>query len=350
MSARRCRMAAWSAAALLAILCAAQPARAQAFVPDKGEGAVSVLFQESYVTKHLLPTNSYDVGHIRSVSALVDFGIGLGRRTAVNVAVPYLALRYTGNRPHNMLPGEEVYHPAFVFQDDGAFHGAVQDLRVDFRYNATRRGLVVTPFVAVGGPRHEYEVFAQSAVGRNLREVQVGTLVARLLDPVIPRAFIQGRYAYSVAEQAAGISPKRSNMALEAGYFIKPSLRAFFLTTAQFTHNGIDFPEPPAVPRLVLGSEQFVHHDRVARYEEFNLGFGAAFDLTASVGVFGSFMKTMTGRNIHVLDRMVTAGVSFGFGWKAGAGSLKQAAATAEADRARAEADALLKCVCMKNE
>jgi arylsulfatase A-like enzyme len=48
-------------------------------------------------------------------------------------------------------------------------------------------------------------------------DLQVGVYVARVLDPVIPGAFVQGRYAYGFSERQLDISHNRSLLDLEMG-------------------------------------------------------------------------------------------------------------------------------------
>jgi hypothetical protein len=97
---------------------------------------------------------------------------------------------------------------------------------------------------------------------------------------------------------------------LEGGYFFTPSIRAFGMVSSQVTHGGIDFPLGglPAVP-----AEYKLTHDIIQRVNFVNLGGGAAYSLTDSLDLFGSFTRLVTGRNGHALDRGITVGASWSF-------------------------------------
>jgi hypothetical protein len=272
----------------IALTSASSTVLAQAWTPAKGEGTVAIQFQDTFVKYHQLPTVRLDRGHIRGKTVLVDFTFGLTDKVAVGIALPYVAGKYNGPFPHVRDDGSTL--------DDGAYHSTFQDFRFDVRYNASRRGLVFTPFIANTLPSHGYEYFAHSAIGRHVREIQVGAYWAKLLDPVVPGMFVQGRYSYGFAERILGISHNRSNLDLEVGYFIKPELRVFALGAGQLTHGGIDLY---GNSRLVLGPVLYPHHDQVARDNMLNVGVGGAYDLSPAIGDGRRLHRRMEGQ-IHV--------------------------------------------------
>src|SRR5262245_62050940 len=178
-------------------------AQSQAWTPARGDGTVSVQVQDAFVKYHELPTIRLDRGHIRSQTVMIDFTYGINDRVAVSASLPYVASKYHGSRPHASA------------LDDGSYHATFQDFQFDIRYNLTRRRLVVTPFASAIIPSHAYEYFAHSAPGRDLRELQVGTYWAKLLDPVLPGLFLQGRYSYGFTQRILGIFHDRSNLELQ---------------------------------------------------------------------------------------------------------------------------------------
>ena len=220
----------------------APDASAQAFVPPAGEGTVSFLFQNMLVRDHYLTTTRRDFfGPIDTNVFVIDVGYGVTDRLAVDVALPFVISKYSGDYPHPLpLP----LTPVTI--DDGRYHGAFQDVRLAVRYSVVRGRTAVTPFVGSFMPSHGYEYFAHSAPGRRLWEVQVGVTAAALLDQLIPGAFVQGRYSYGFVQPVADLSDvrlnsNRSNADLEMGYFVTPGLRLFVLAAGQLTHGGIDF-------------------------------------------------------------------------------------------------------------
>ena len=153
------------------------PADAQAWLFSRGQGTVSVLYQNLFVEKHLLPDGKpVDGGHIRSRNMLVDVTFGLTDRLTIGGSLPFVAASYDGMFPH--------LRNGVVTLDDGQTHGTWQDFRFDLRYNVTRRVVTLTPFVGVIAPSHGYEYYAHAAPGRDIWELQIGTYVGRLVTSV----------------------------------------------------------------------------------------------------------------------------------------------------------------------
>src|SRR5262245_17702153 len=84
----------------LAGLVVPRGARAQAWVPARGEGSVAVSFQSMNVTRHLAGTTRVDAGVIDSNVLLTDFSFGATDKIAVDLAIPFVSAKYTGSRPH----------------------------------------------------------------------------------------------------------------------------------------------------------------------------------------------------------------------------------------------------------
>lgn len=324
------------ALALLGLLAAAVDVRAQAWVAPKGEGAVTVAYQNTLVKEHLSKTTPVAVGDIDSHVMLVDVTYGLTDRIAVDFSVPFVSSRYVGPVPH---PGSAY--------DNGSFHGAWSDLRFAVRYNLTRAGAVITPYIGTTVPSHDYVFFAHAAPGQRLNELQVGAYAAKLLDRGIPGLFVSGRYSYGFVEKVLDISHNRSSADFEVGYFISPSLRAFAMTSGQYSHGGIDFPlgGTPALPPVYRPV-----HDQIQRVHYLKAGAGLSFSVSDSLDVFGSFARQVAGRNGHNMDRAVTVGASWGFS----VGKRRPPADQASAARgtgamARKREGSLLRCICQKS-
>jgi hypothetical protein len=282
----------------------ASPARAQAWLPPQGEGAISFLFQDMLFKYHAQPVDRVDLGHTRSESMLVDVTYGITNKLAVSFGVPWVAAKYNGPNPHPISLTDSTSSPL----DDGAYHSTWQDIRFDVRYNVTRRGAVLTPFVGTVIPSHGYTYLAHAAPGRRVKELQLGVSGAKLLDRV-PGLFVQGRYAYGIAEKIADVSHNRSVAELEVGYFLTPKLRLLALSTGQLTHGGVDLGRG-----LRAQNEQlWQYHDRIVRFNMLGVGGGASYAVTDTIDLFGSMMHTVAQRNGHVLDRGVSLGLSWGF-------------------------------------
>jgi hypothetical protein len=287
------------ASVVFAAVCARE-VLAQAWVPSKGEGAAAILYQDSFVKDHLLASGArQDRGHVRSNTFIFDVTYGLTDRIALTLGVPFVRSRYTGAFPHP--------NP----QDDGQAHSGFQDVRFGLRYNLLQGPLAITPFVGTNMPSHDYATFAHAALGTRVRDLEIGAYVGRLLNPFLPNAFIQARYSYAFAERIVDVRRDRSNLNLEIGYFVTPSVRIFALGAGQKIHGGIDLPD---AGWRSLPPDQGPHHDRIARADMLDAGGGIQVSVTRSLDVFGSYVKTLAGRNGHALERAITIGASWSFG------------------------------------
>lgn len=276
------------------------------------------------------PCRTIDVGHIQAQTLLLDTSYGLTDTIALDLSVPYVTSKYTGSRPH----------PSVL--DDGAYHATFQDVRFALRYNLRPGRFAVTPFVGTIVPSHDYEYYAHSAAGRRLREVQIGTYVAKLLDPVVPGAFVQARYSYGIAQRVLDIAHNRSNAEVEAGYFVASAVRVFALGAGQLTHGGIDTPYRPDLSAPdPLTPEQRIHHDQISRVNFLSVGGGASVSLNESVDVFASIMTQVAGRNGHALSR----GINLGMTW-----SFKRQHGSASPTTAQTQASSLVRCLCQKGD
>jgi hypothetical protein len=312
------------ATALIVLVGAAAPAQGQAWVPAKGEGTVSVLFSNVLSREHHLPDEKYDLGHIDANTLLFDVTYGITDRVAVTVGLPVVVSRYRGNFPHRPITW-----------DDAQWHTAAQDFRLGLRYNVIRGPLMVTPFVGSELPSHDYEFFTHAAPGRGLQEINAGLAAGRLFAEL--GLVVQGRYSLAFSERALEDFPRRYSLAaVETAYFLTPSIRLLAMTAARIGHTGIDlYPDSSRV----LPFEIFYEHDRISRESYWNVGGGAGVSLTDTVDLYGSFTRTITGRNTHAVNRGVSIGLSWSFG---GSGS------AALASRSTREG-ALVRCLCQKD-
>jgi len=209
---------------------------------------------------------------------------------------------------------------------------------------------VITPFVGSVVPSHDYAFYGHAAGGERLNELQVGTYVAKLFTSGIPGMFLSGRAAYGFVEKVQDISHNRTVADLEGGYFISPSFRAFGTLSAQNTHGGIDFPLGglPAVP-----AEYKLTHDIIQRVNFLNLGAGAAYAISDTFDIFGSFSHQVAGRNGHMLDRGITIGASWGFSLRSKKGEVVApgtGAPAGEYANAMGKREGTLgRCICQKS-
>jgi hypothetical protein len=229
---------------------------------------------------------------------------------ALSFRMPYVASKYPGPFPHRF---ERRTLTPTNRQDDGTYHGGVQDFNFAFRYRLPTRRVAMTPFVEGLVPSHEYESNAHAAIGKDLRGLGAGLNVGTFLGPF---AYVHTHYSYTVVERVVGIRPNRSRLDSEFGYFLTERLALRFAESLLITHDGWDFPEdpPPGSPLAVL-----VHHDRLQKAQSLHLGGGLSFVLDDSWDVFASVLGFVWGRNGHA-HTAISVGINrrFAFGGSGG--------------------------------
>lgn len=272
---------------------------AQAFLPLKGDGSVSITFQHVNAAGHFIDDGSrLPEYQSRSSNLIFHVEYGVTERLALSLAIPYMNTKYTGNQEPLNLPLNVL--------DDGFYHGTLQDLGFELRYNAFRRPVVVTPFFQAIIPSHDYDTIGEAASGRRLREYLVGAYAGRLLNPVLPRAFVHGNYSYAFVEQDLNIPLNRSNANMQLGYFVTPSVPVSFLWGRQWTHGGLGYFESFEV------LEDFLNIDRIMRENFQHVGVGAQFPLGKSLAVHVNVAKFVSGQNSHY-GTAISAGVTWSF-------------------------------------
>jgi hypothetical protein len=277
-------------------LALAATACAQAWLPLEGEGQVTVTYQHSYVRDHLdFAGEKFDVGAIRSHTQVLSFEYGLTNKLALDADIAHVSSRYLGH------VGPVPHGPV----DTGSYHPTFQDARIAVRYNVYNGPVVVTPFVGLVIPTHHYETRGHSAVGRDLRELQMGVNVGRDLEGVLPRSYVHGRYSFAVVERVEEFNLNRSNADWEIGHLATRRLSLRFTGAWQRTHGGIDIPRDSDHPHFRD------IHDRASRSGFIRLGGGATFSLSKSLDLHADYTSTVWGINTHA-----ARGVSLGFSWR----------------------------------
>jgi hypothetical protein len=340
-----------AALALAALVAPAAPAAAQAFMPMRGDGTVTVYYATNLVERHMNNSGaSDDVGHIDTRNMIVDFSMGVGRKFAFSVTLPLVAARYRGPFPHavdgrlGLTPAEQELYPDFQTLDDSHFHQTWQDFRGEVRYNLTTKGLALTPFATYVLPTHDYETLSHAAAGRHVRELQIGAYAARVITRW-PGAFVQARYSHAFEETVADISRSRDNLVLEGGYFLTTKWRVFGMVSGQLTHGGLNVHVSPRVDRQGI---LYINHDRIQRTDFVAAGGGVAYSLSSMITLFAQASRTLMEINGHAEWGGLNVGMmySFGPGVKLTARANKRKAGDDTDDALRTSQ--LAKCPCLK--
>jgi hypothetical protein len=169
------------------LVCLRIPTRlsAQAFVPLKGDGSVTLAYQYVNVHDHFLGDGTrVQKGRVYSQSAILLTDYGLTDSLAVTLSVPYVQAKYLGLNAHD--PTTLKFPNDAPLLDDGTYHGSFQDLGFGVRYNVRVNPVAITPFISVNVPSHDYPFFAHSAIGRDLRQFMLGANVGGRLERLLP--------------------------------------------------------------------------------------------------------------------------------------------------------------------
>lgn len=282
-----------------------------AWLPPKGEAWLSLGYGNVFVTKHYLGTVANpgdnvetDIGHVRGQTVAIEVGYAITDRLAVSAAIPLIVNKYDGTRPHYPVRGAAS---GFTL-DDGRYHTTFQDYAFAARYQLFNAAIAVAPFVAAVIPSHDYYTLSHSAAGRNLNEYLLGVSVGGRLDRLVAGSYFQVGYSYAFVERVAGIQHDRSNVGLELGYFLTPSLAARLIGTGYYTHGGLVFRSGREI-----APEIWTYHDLVDHSSAINLGAGLSYALTGSTEVYVSYLRTVQGRGGHKIDQGLSFGVSWSF-------------------------------------
>lgn len=147
------------------------------------------------------------------------------------------------------------------------------------------------------------------AVGRGLRELHAGLNAGRLLDPLVPGAYLDLHAGYVLSERALGVSTNKAIADLAAGYFFMPRFSTRLVFNHQKTFGGLDCG-PCIDPSLPANLRE--GHDRLLKDDHTRAGVAVDFAATPAVGLYAAYMTTLRGRNTHY-GYGVTLGVARSF-------------------------------------
>jgi hypothetical protein len=281
----------------------AKTASGQALTPEQGEGSFTTAYNYIAFNGHFDADGSRVTDAAsRAQNVLFEFEYGITDKLAVNVSVPIVSTRYASTSPPpEVLRGlfdqtRQALGPEFYghdFLDDGNYHTTVTDFALSARYNVALRPLIVTPFIALGVPSHNYAYVGESAPGRNLREVQFGTFLGRRLDPFLRKGYVQSLLAFAIPEEALGERTYRMNISLEFDYLLSRRLAVRGFTNWQHSFEGIGSLEDLTTPELALT------HDRLLKASYWHLGGGLAYSVTPKTSINADVVTFLAGSVTH---------------------------------------------------
>jgi hypothetical protein len=274
---------------------------AQAWTPGKGEGTVSLTYQNYDVAGHYDAQGRKNTnGGTQSHTAMAEVDYGITDTISLTVGLPFIASKYTG--PDVYFVGGVETHPGPL--DDRTYHGAFQDLRLEVRRLFWAGPVPVAPFIGASFPTHGYETIGEAVPGRGRRDLQVGASIGVNLDRVLDGAYAHGRYGYAAAQRIQGLAFTRSNADIEIGVAAGSRVVIRGLAAWQIRHQG------PSVADLTSDWE---HHDRFIAPSHTNLGIGFSLPI-GTVDVYALWIGTAAGSNGAHRGRTIATGVTFALG------------------------------------
>jgi len=282
----------------------------QAWVSPKGEGVVTALYQNDIERLHAYGDGrTRDRGHTTLDGIYLETDFSLTDKLAVKVSVPFIDGKYVGSNPHLLVRGQPA---TAVALDNGNYHGGLQDFRFQVRYVVRDRALKVAPFFSANVPSHDYSTFGHAATGIDETEYRVGVAVGRRLNPLLPKAFIQGQYAFGMSPLvAAGVAPKRSYAEAQLGYLLSRRFSIQGSSVLLYSHNGINFDYNLWPNNVTV--EQYLNHDRISRSKLLDAAGSISYRVSPSMSLFVSVGHSFWGTNGHLRYVVSTVGFSKAF-------------------------------------
>jgi hypothetical protein len=270
----------------------APPAVAQAWLPERGEASVTASYGYTLNEHHYLPNgDEVDVGHTRADTLGLSIAYSPSDRWMLFAGAPYVRTLWKGAGNH----GPEV--------DTGDEHGYWTDLRLEAHYQAWELPIAFAPYVAAVIPLRRYPVLGHSAPGRGLNEYWLGFFAGKAFEGALTGTYLQLRYNYSFVERRAGIAHDRSNVDIDAGYFLSATWTLQLQGSWQWTHGGIDVPIPVTNPL-------FPYHDQLAAAQFLNLTGGVNWAVSPRTSLSLGYTQSLRGSNAHKVDHAVSLSVA----------------------------------------
>jgi hypothetical protein len=279
------------ALALVALGSAFRVAHAQAWVGDKGALDLSLDYNLGSSDKVFADVPASDFNDAGTTTHQITLGAEYVPvpRLAVGMALPFVALKYTGN-PVYVHPGGGSY-------DDGDTHTTLTDLRVGARYQVIEEPLALAPHLAVSIPVADYETVGNTVAGRHLKALHLGVGIGKVFAG---NAYVHLLYEFSLVEKydRTPVTKKygqdRSDVALTLGYkLLQQRLDVHIDANARVPHGGVNFSE------LNFGTttDEVMYHDAILKEEIVLVGAGLGYQLTNALGVNLGGRLFVTGKN-----------------------------------------------------
>jgi hypothetical protein len=269
----------------------------------KGTGSVFFNYQYIAVNEFHMGARKVPAGEIRTQSLYLQLDYAVADRWRIQAGVPFVKKKALGSGAHNPLTLEPP-RPEVEFIDDGKYRTNFQDFFFGVDYLWINKPVRLEPFLRLFVPTHDYQFFANSAVGPRLTRMEIGLELTHLL-PFSDWYYTLGG-GYTISEQALGVNVNHFRFNAEVGYFLTPSfsLNVFGNIKKGNGNSALIFPPPTRT------TEEWFQHDRTTRHNSANAGVGADWFFHENYQLSASAFTTVWGDSVHWVDIATNLGIT----------------------------------------
>jgi hypothetical protein len=280
------------ASVLVAFGSAWSDAHAQAWVGD--QGALDLSLDYNFATSNKVVEDTGELPNAGTITHQFTLGAEYVpvNRLAVNVALPFALLIYTGDLALYPHAGGGSY-------DDGKMHATLTDLRVGARYQVLEEPFALSPHLAVSIPVANYETVGNTVAGRHLKALHAGLGIGRLIGEA---TYVHLLYEFSLVEkydrtaETQKVGQNRSDFAFTIGHkLLDQQLDIHLDANGRVTHDGVNFSEFAML--ATTAPDDVMFHDAILAEDIFLVGGGASYQLSNALAVSLSARLFVTGKN-----------------------------------------------------
>jgi hypothetical protein len=226
-------------------------------------------------------------------------------RLALVAGLPYVRERYLGPFDHDPLaldpPRTDVPNI-----DLGDWNTDFQDWMLGARYILIESPLVIQPFIFAGVPSTDYPFYGHAAIGRNRKQIEVGSTFA--WRPLFSDWWFRVALGYTFVEQTLGVSVNHFDVVGEVGYFLSPRVdgRVFIMYREG---DGLNFPTDFAPP-AERTDEMWYQHDRLVKHNFTNAGIGFDWALSEKYGLSTTVLTMLRATQIHDVEYSINVALT----------------------------------------
>ena len=268
-----------------------------------GSGSVLLSYQYINVKDFDNGDSKNPIPEVTTQSLYLEVDYAVTERWRLQLGLPYVRKRADPPSPHQPLALDPP-RPEVSFIDDGKYRGEFQDFYLGANYLWIDAPVRLEPFVRLVIPSHDYQFFANSAVGQNLWKVELGLELTHF--PLFSNWYYQLGGGYAVVEETLGVNVNYFRFNAETGYFLAPdfALKVFGIAKVGNGESAQKYPPPART------TENWFQHDRTLKHDSANVGIGAEWFFHENYQLSASVFTTVWGDSVHWIDIAAGLGIT----------------------------------------